>query len=235
MHEHVIEVNNVSFSYEKEEILKSISISFHAGDFVALIGPNGAGKTTLAKIILGMLKPTAGTIRTHVPADDSCRQTIGYVPQTYSFDRLFPAKVNELFSACEVGHDSSELLTALAINDLMDKQFIELSGGQKQRVMTALALLQHPKVLILDEPSVGVDMETNEQFFSFLARINQKNKTTIIIITHDIGLVSKYAKTVVCVNKNLSCQGSVSELGMLLKKTYGKENMVIHHHEGKSC
>jgi len=217
----VIEVDDVSFSYDKEMILSNISFSIDAGDFVGMIGPNGAGKTTLAKLLLGMLTPTGGSIRLLDGA------MMGYVPQRYSLDRNFPATVKELFTA--VSPDFWPIVHELEISDLLERQFVDLSGGQQQRVMIALALINNPKILMLDEPDVGVDIKAQEGFYKFLNKLNKKG-ITIIIISHDVGIIAKYAKSVLCINKSLCCYGPVSKMSSFVKNVYGEEFRIYHHH-----
>lgn len=217
----VIEVDNLSFRYDNELILSNISFSVEEGDFVGMIGPNGAGKTTLAKILLGMLRPSGGSIKM---ADDV---TMGYVPQRYSLDRNFPATVKELLES----NSSSfwPIVHELEISDLLSKRFVDLSGGQQQRVMIAIALVLNPKVLMLDEPDVGVDIKAQEGFYKFLNKLNKKG-ITIIIISHDVGIIAKYAKSVLCINKSLSCHGPVSKMSSFVKNVYGEEFRIYHHH-----
>lgn len=188
--------------------------------------------------MLGMLKAQSGTVRLFGKplAQFVSWGDVGYVPQRFNIDTHFPATVRELFESLPHIHDHDELFKALGIPELFEKRFIDLSGGQQQRVMTALALVKHPKLLVLDEPSVGVDAKTNEEFFEFLGNINKEKNITIIVISHDIGLISKYAKTVVCLNKDICCEGPIGNLDTYLVKVYGKKMQVIHHHHGdESC
>jgi len=217
----VIEVDNLSFRYDNELILSNISFSVEEGDFVGMIGPNGAGKTTLAMLLLKMLKPSEGSI------SFSEGVTIGYVPQKYSLDRNFPATVKELLESSSSGFLGT--VNELEISDLLHKRFVDLSGGQQQRVMIALALVSNPKVLMLDEPDVGVDIKAQEGFYKFLNKLN-KQGITIIIISHDVGIIAKYAKSVLCINKNLSCHGPVSKMSSFVKNVYGEEFRIYHHH-----
>lgn len=217
----VLSVNNISFRYDKELILSNISFSLEEGDFVGMIGPNGAGKTTLAKVILGMLKPSEGEVVLEGGA------SLGYVPQRYSLDRNFPATVRELLDS--VSPSFWPIVHELEIADLLSRQFIDLSGGQQQRVMIALALVSNPKILILDEPDVGVDIKAQEGFYRFLNKLNKKG-ITIVIVSHDIGIIAKYAKTVLCINKNLCCYGPVSKMSSFVKNVYGEEFRIYHHH-----
>ena len=197
-----IKISKLDFSYNGEEVLKNISFSIKEGDFVGIIGPNGSGKTTVIKIILGLLEPKNGSVKLFgTPIENFTNwKNIGYIPQKYSLDKNFPATVKELFSLVSKKTPSEDLLKKLGITKLLDKKFIELSGGQQQRVMTAMALINNPKLLILDEPSVGVDVKVQREFYKLLHNLSDDEGITIILVSHDISMISKYAKSVLCID-----------------------------------
>lgn len=188
----IIEVKNVSFSYDGQKILDDVSLNVHHGDYMGMIGPNGGGKSTLLKIILGLLKPSSGTIRLF-------SKNIGYVPQkATNFDVNFPATVQEVVSMGRFGKKG--LFRFLDGNDkkIIDKAIDEvgmspfqnhlignLSGGQQQRVFIARALASEPEIIILDEPTVGVDEQTQEQFYALLKKLNQQLRLTLVLVSHD--------------------------------------------------
>lgn len=226
----LVEISKMSFSYGNEYVLKDITFNIKEGDFVAIIGPNGSGKTTLIKLILGILKPDAGKV--NVFGEESFKLTdksmIGYIPQKYSIDKNFPATVEEII-LLKKSDNINEIVKLLNIDDLMKKKFLELSGGQQQKVLIALSLLSNPKLLILDEPTVGVDTKSQHDFYMLLKDLNKKGMT-IIIVTHDISLVSKYVKSVLCVNGSICCQGEACNAEKILKTVYGENYQIIHHH-----
>lgn len=225
-----ISTKEVCFSYEKVEVLHKISIDIKEGDFVALIGRNGSGKTTLLKLILGLLEPRCGKIEIlgKDSKDFSDWEKIGYVPQKTSIDKNFPATVEELLSLRE--NKLKEASKILKIDPLRKKKFNELSGGQQQKVLIAISLLSNPKLILLDEPTVGVDIKAQHDFYTMLKRLNSELGMTIILVTHDVGLISSYVKNVICLNGDMSCQGPVKQTEKLLTKVYGKD-FFIHRHD----
>ncbi len=226
-----IKVKDLSFAYNGFPVLEDISFSIQEGDFVAVIGPNGSGKTTLAKLLLGMLAPQKGTIQLfgNEISHEQVSKWIGYVPQKISIDKLFPATVDEILALN--GPLDHHLHQRLGIEAFHNKRFTELSGGQQQRVVIALALQANPKILILDEPSVGIDLKTQREFYALLKQLNDKENVTIMLITHDVGMIPSYCKSVLCINHKVCCYGPASETPELVKKTYGQLAVMHHHHE----
>ncbi len=215
-----ISFDHVSFSYGEENILNSIDFSIPDGDYLALVGPNGAGKSTLLKLLLGLLKPQEGCIQVFGHSIEKAKEhlDIGYVPQrVVSSDITLPATVEEVVrSACVAsrGFFSSLLekekffaekaMKQLGVLELRKKQVSQLSGGQRQRVFIARALARNPKILILDEPTVGIDTEVKEKFFELLDELHHVG-LTIIIVSHDIDIMKERAKTIVGVHRRLVC------------------------------
>lgn len=227
----MVQAEHLYFSYNKQDVLVDVSFSLPHGEFVALVGPNGSGKTTLIKLLLGLLAPDSGRIHifgTSVHEFEE-RHRIGYVPQHHAINKQFPATVRELLSL-KPSTDLKQVLAALEINDLLDKQFVSLSGGQQQKVLIALAFLSRPDLLILDEPTVGVDLKSQQEFYSFLRTMHRERGVSILLVSHDVGIISKYVTSVLCLNKSVCCFGAPHELPRMLSKAYGKE-MHIHHHD----
>ncbi|HLC91324.1 MAG TPA: metal ABC transporter ATP-binding protein [Candidatus Nanoarchaeia archaeon] len=214
----LISVSNLHFSYGENTILEDINVEIVEHDFIALIGPNGSGKTTLVKVLLGLLQPTSGEIFLSIP-----KEKIGYVPQRYTIDKTFPGTVEEILITKE-----GEAIKQTGIKDLLKKKFISLSGGQQQRVLIALALQGSPKLLILDEPTAGVDVQAQQAFYALLKQLNKKG-ITIILVTHEVGVLSSLVKKVLCINHRICCMGHPQDMPKLLKQMYGQH--FIHHHE----
>ncbi len=223
-----IELEDISFTYGNNVVLHNVSFKIENKDFVGIIGSNGSGKTTLLKIMLGLLKPSKGTIRIfNKTVEDAIKnKEIGYVPQRYNVDNNFPATVKELLSF----NGNKRVTSLLGINELLNKKFSELSGGQQQKVLIALSLRSNPKVLFLDEPTVGIDMTSQREFYDFLKKLSTQMKVAIVLVSHDIGVISKYVNKVILVSDKICIMGKTDEARSMLKKAYGEEFEVFHHH-----
>ncbi len=245
--ENIIEIKNVSFSYDGNEVLKNINLNIHKGDYLGIVGSNGSGKTTLLKIILGLLTPLSGSVKLF--GQDSFnfkdRQKIGYVPQKAThFDANFPATVTEVvlmgrYAKRGLFHRVTEedrvktatALTQVEMSDYKDRLISDLSGGQQQRVFIARALAAEPKILFLDEATIGVDKEAKHEFYTLLKRLNQELRLTVILVTHDIEGVANEAMHIACIDCTLFFHNSVEEY---LKETSSsrmreKEFRVLTH------
>ena len=210
MCEKIIEVSNLNF----ENILKNISLEIYKGDFVAITGPNGGGKSTFIKLLLGILEQTNGNIKLF----ENSKYQIGYVPQQASnIDIAFPATVDEIIKTAFANKNSlfktitkeeklniSSLMDLFEISNLKYKLITELSGGQKQRVMIVRALANNPKLLILDEPDIGLDKKSQKQFINSLKKINEKNRTTILFITHHLEEINEFITKKFNINQGLN-------------------------------
>ncbi len=240
-------VKNVWFAYDKKPVLKDINLIVQAGDFLALLGPNGAGKTTLLKIMLGLLRPTAGEVflfGTEIHAFKKW-ELIGYVPQTAThFDPLFPATVWEVVAMALLAKKKpwarfkegkkEGVLAALRVVGMEERKhepISRLSSGQQQRVFIARALVNQPRILFLDEPTTGIDAETHEQFYNLLHYLNLEKKITIILVTHDIGIVNRHVNKVACLQENLIYHGTHDEFcrSQVFKDLVSQGNHVISH------
>ncbi|WP_421662339.1 metal ABC transporter ATP-binding protein [Lysinibacillus telephonicus] len=223
MSETIIEMKNVSFQYEYTQVLNDISFKVKEGDFLAILGPNGSGKSTLLKLLLGIIKPMAGEIKLFGQPNDSFRERewIGYVSQkSNAFNSGFPATVEEVVKSGlskKVGlfkrmpKDAKErvhqTLKSVGMEKFSDRNIGQLSGGQQQRVFIARALISEPKVLILDEPTVGIDHENVQSFYDMLATLNKEQNITIILVTHDVDTVSNRISHVACLNQTIHFHG----------------------------
>lgn len=243
-----IEISNVNFNYGKEPILEDVSFCIARGDYLGIIGPNGGGKTTLLKIILGLIKPDSGTVKVFgqdIYKLKKERAHIGYVPQRSSqIDTNFPATVYEIVESGRTAlngilgslkqADKDAIENALKITEMgqyRNALINSLSGGQRQRVFIARALAGEPQILILDEPTVGVDIPSQEQFFKFLADLNHKYGLTIILVSHDIDVITKEVHSLLALNKKVIIQGKAKDLLTEdhLTKLYGTGINFTHH------
>lgn len=244
-----IELHNVSFQYDQNIVLKNISLQVKQGDFLAVLGPNGSGKSTLLKIILGLLKPTSGTVDLFglKSRDFKKREWLGYVSQkSNAFNTGFPATVYEVVQSGLVKKtglfknfpkDSfqrvEKALNSVGMIDFMNQSIGELSGGQQQRVFIARALVAEPKCLILDEPTVGIDHQHVQSFYNMLAELNREQNLTLILVTHDVDTVSSKISHVACLNQTIHFHGFKNEFNQLSDEDrqawYGHSVRKIHH------
>jgi zinc transport system ATP-binding protein len=222
----LVEVKDLSFNFGSTQVLSNISFSINKGDFIGLIGPNGSGKTTLIKLLLGLYKPLKGTIKINNNniASFSNWSKIGYVPQkATNFSDTFPATVQEVvltgclsqkrfpkrYSSKDI-NDALEFLKKVEMQDHAKKRIGELSGGQQQRVLIARALVTKPELLILDEPTTGVDQETQSKFYDLIGELN-KEGISILLISHDLERITRYVTKVASLNKTLNFYGTHKE------------------------
>jgi len=205
----LVEVDNVSVIFGKSVAVENVNINIYRGDILAIIGLNGAGKTTLLKAILGIYKPAAGSISVHT-------KRIGYVPQVLNFDRTIPLTVRELLQTYRNGtkkvKDIEEKLGLTGALHLIDKKVGDLSGGELQRVMLANALLSEPELLLLDEPTTGIDVIGEKSFFDIIKGLHDQYEMAIVLVSHDIHMVYRHATQIVCINRKVMCQGPPHEV-----------------------
>ena len=244
----VVSVTNLSYTYQVStnssalNVLNDISFSINEGDLLGVIGPNGAGKTTLFSCMLGLLKNYRGEIQIFgqdIRKNNSLvLQSIGYIPQQKSIEQGFPATVQEIVSLGLIGKrnlSKDKLAHALEMVDLSGqnhRRIGELSGGQQQRVLIAKALIHEPRLLILDEPTTGVDVKTQNKFYSLIKKLNQENNLSIIWASHDLNAVNKIASKVMCLNRNMFFHGETSEFfaNDELIRMYSESTMQLHMH-----
>jgi zinc transport system ATP-binding protein len=246
----IIEISEVSFSYSSEvEILKDISLAIHQGDYLGVIGPNGGGKTTLIKVMLGLLKPTKGTIKLFGTDLKRFKDwwKIGYVPQKAAyFDTNFPSTVSEVVSMGRypkkgffrgLNRTDKELIEQamenVGITHLKNRLIGRLSGGELQRTFIARALAAEPKIVFLDEPTAGVDLNAQEQFYSLLEKLNKELDLTLVLVSHDIDVVAHEATELACINQRLVYHGPPKEFikNDYLNSLYGKNvRFILHDH-----
>lgn len=238
----IVEIDRLSYAYSGNLVLDNISFTIDEGDILGIIGPNGAGKTTLFSCMLGLLDDYTGTIK--ILGEDIKKKNskvfkgIGYIPQKKIIEQNFPATVEEIVSLgiTTTGKVSKEKITlALETAGLLvqkDRRVGELSGGQQQRVLIAKAMVNNPKLLILDEPVTGIDLEMQNKFYSLLEKLNQENKITIIWASHDLDAVNRFATSVACINRSMFFHGKTYEFfeNPDLLKAYSESSMQAHMH-----
>lgn len=242
-----IEFRNVTFSYGATVVLEDISFRIEQGGYVGLIGPNGGGKTTLLKIMLGILRPTSGSVFIFGHDVVAAKQhfDIAYVPQkVLQADVWFPATVREVVESGRtarlgVGHrfqaeDHAAVRRAMEMTDvtkLQHRLIGSLSGGERQRVFSARALAREPKILVLDEPTVGVDAQSKKLFFHFLQSLHRDLGMTIVLVSHEIDVVAREVNHVICLNRRLACDVSAAEFVEhdYLKEIYGEDMKYVKH------
>lgn len=225
MSEPIIALRGVSFAYGRTPVLENVSLDIGARDFVALIGPNGGGKTTLMKLMLGLLRPTSGTVRLFGSTPPLRHKSIGYVPQNTHRNAEFPITVQEtvrsglLGMGCNTASPRSlqkiaEALEQVEMAAYAHRRLGDLSGGQRQRVLIARALVSDPELLFLDEPASNIDPAGQTQLYDLLHNLNDRR--TIVVVSHDLLALSQRVRSVVCVNRQAHYhQGNHIDAAML--------------------
>jgi len=235
----IIEIKNLTVQYPDVKALDDISFTVNQGDFLGIIGPNGAGKSTLFDSMLGLNTKYKGTIKffgEDIKKSKNYLKDLGYVPQKPIFEQNFPVTVSDVVRM-GLRNESDEnkideILQQLWIHELCNRRIGELSGGQQQRVFIAKALVNNPKILILDEPVTGIDQQSIELFYSILRELNSKQKITIIWSSHDLDAVNQLANHVACLNRTLFFHGESEKFFSddELVKQYSEASMQEHMH-----
>ena len=236
----IVDIENLTIDYSGIKALDNISFGIDEGDFLGIIGPNGAGKSTLFKCMLGLQTQYDGTIKVFgndIRDSKKYLLQIGYVPQKPVVDRNFPATIREVLSMSQNSSDPKKVEEALQkvwMHELADRRIGDLSVGQQQRVFIAKALVNSPKILVLDEPVTGIDQYNQDLFFQILGELNKKEKISIIWSSHDLDAVERLANKVACLNRTLFFHGVSEEFfsddEMLKKYSETSMQMHMHHH-----
>ncbi len=227
----ILELKNLSVEIEKNRILENINLEISEGEVTAIIGPNGAGKTILLKTLLGLL-PYKGEL--------SWRKgiKIGYVPQRMEIETDIPLTVREFFYLRNETGISDKKIKEVLRSVQLEEKILEaglggISVGQRQRVLVAWAVLSRPQVLLFDEPTADIDIHGQQSVYQMLHRLQDAMNLTIVLISHDLNVVYKYAQKVLCLNRRTICFGSPKEVfsPTHLMELYGGERAFYHHLE----
>ena len=241
-----IELTDVRVRLGELAVLRGVTLTVPTGQLVALIGPNGSGKTTLLRALLGLQAIEGGEIRLWGEAlSPRMLKRVGYVPQRLQLDRGFALSVRE-FLALKLEatrnwlwqtnrHTDQQLrgnLAELGVEALFDRPIAGLSGGQLQRVLIAFSLLSQPELLLLDEPTAGVDTPGEQSFYELISTIHRQRKITIVLVSHDLSMVHRHASWVYVLNGVICCEGTPTEVmnAESLKQAYGIHVSPYHHH-----
>ena len=239
----VVELEDVAFAHGADPVLDGVSLTVRRGEFLGLVGPNGSGKTTLLRVLLGLLAPTRGRVRLFGQDVRAFRQwwRVGYVPQRpAALAGGFPATVEEVVATglVAIGRASAaarprsprEALALVGMEHLAGRPIGRLSGGQQQRVFLARALVGRPELLVLDEPLEGVDAATQDRFYRLLRELRERDGLTVILVSHDVGVVSAEVTTLACLNRRLFFHGPPERLAPgTMAELYGFPVTTVRH------
>ena len=231
----MIDIRGLTVRYLDDPALTDVDLHIGERDFVGVVGPSGSGKTTLLRALTGAVEPTVGRV------DKPANLTIGYVPQLETVDWNFPVTVSECILMATRGRrlpwvtkqeraDMKRVLDRLGIGDLADRHIRQLSGGQQQRVFIARALLRRPQLLVLDEPTSGVDVRTRHDVLHLLRDLHHQG-LAIVLSTHDLNGMAAHLPRIVCLNGSVIADGPPRSVltADVLERTYGARMEVLEH------
>lgn len=237
-----VRLKDVWVKIDRKVILEGIDFWAEEGDFVGIIGPNGAGKTTLLKVILGLIEPVKGSVLVYGLPPEKGRWFLGYVPQHGTFNKDFPLRVLDVVLMGRLRGKGpfrgfskqdqervEEVLRLLEVYHLKDRLISTLSGGELQRVLIARALASEAKVLLLDEPTSNVDIPFETEFFELLQNLRKQKGLTILLVTHDVGVLSQYVEKIACLNRRMYYHGTKEIRPEELEAVYGCPVDLIAH------
>lgn len=245
--EKIFEAKNIFFAYDEKYILENVSLDIFKGDFLGIVGPNGSAKSTLLKLMLGILKPGQGKVTLLGSPLERFKDwgKIGYISQRVrEFNSAFPATVEEVVGAnlySQMGYfkflgkkDKEKIRQALEVVNMAEyqKQLIgNLSGGQQQRIFIARTLISNPEVIFMDEPLVGVDINSQEQFYGLMEKLNKELGITLVMVSHDIGVITNRANRVACVGNRQVFLHDTKDFNEqeYIKEVYGENSSLLHH------
>jgi len=235
-----VQIDGLWFSYDSQVVLRDVNLRIQPTERVCIVGPNGGGKTTLLKLILGLLRPTRGTVRVFGRTPEQARRRVGYTPQHAVFDPSFPASVLDVAIMGRLSKTrpwgpfrradraaATEALREVGMYELRKRSFSQLSGGQRQRVLIARALASRPDLLLLDEPTANLDVGVEQELYELLGRLGER--LTVVVVSHDIGFVSELVNKVVCVQSTVAVHPTSELTGDLMRDLYGHDIRLVRH------
>lgn len=225
--QNILEVKNLTVSFDNEKVIDNLSFNLKKGENLVVVGPNGAGKTVLLRTLIGMV-PFSGEIKWQENIK------IGYVPQKILPEKNVPLSIEEFFNFKKITSEQiSQCLKSVGINDLsiLKKKIGVISSGQLQRILIAWSLIGEPEILLFDEPLAGIDIEGEETIYNLLGKIEKERNLAMILITHDLSVVYKFADSVLCLNKKAICYGPPRKTltAESLSQLYGGEIKIYPH------
>lgn len=232
----ILDVRDCAVVIDRQTLLSGVSFTVRKGEALAVIGPNGAGKTLLFKALLGLV-PFSGTVAWQPDL------RIGYVPQKFPVDKTVPLTVREFFLLKAkrlwfpdprfLNHLSHELSLVGLPEDVLERRVGELSGGQLQRLLIGWAMVDHPEVMLCDEPTAGIDVGFEETVYHLLQRLQKERNTTVLLISHELNIVYRYADQVLCLNREMLCHGKPHEVlnPQDLARLFGEGGFYAHQRE----
>lgn len=246
-----VEVQDLHVRLGGTPVLRGVNLRIEAGRMVALIGPNGSGKTTLLRCLLGLQEPHSGSVRLlqEGPPDPSLLRRIGYVPQRLQLDPGFMLTVREFLAirrpvtaswfwrpSRRIDERLHSAVAEMDVTRLLDRPVAGLSGGQLQRVLICSSLLNEPDLLLLDEPTAGVDTPGEADFYGLIAEVHRRRRLTVLLVSHDLSMVYRHASRVYALNGVICCEGAPEEVmnAESLKQAYGIHFTPYHHHHPHS-
>jgi len=238
----IISIKGLRVCQGEHAVLEDINLDLEAGDFLGLIGPNGGGKSTLLKVMLGLIKPDRGDVKIFGLPPSAARSRMGYLPQKTVFDHSFPVKAQDVvlmgrYSRTGIFHRydradrdaARRALEAVGMADRADREIGALSGGEQQRVFVARSLVSDPRLLLLDEPTSGVDSAQQKEFYDLLCHLNRDLCIAIVLVSHDVTAISTYVSKIACLNQRLYYHGSRELSSDEIEKAYGCPVEMIAH------
>lgn len=229
----ILKLNNLTLGYGQKKVIKNINVTINEGDYIYIIGDNGVGKSTFIKGLIGQIKPISGGI---IFNKNIKRNDIGYIPQLNTAMQNFPASVNEIVLSGTLNNNifnirynkeakslTDNVLKELNIYNLKNKCFKELSGGQQRKVLLARAMTSTSKILIMDEPTTGLDPKATQNFYELIKKLNNEKKITVIVVSHDMKAAAKYADNVLHLHSDGYCFGDASSFKNNIIKEYFSE------------
>lgn len=231
--ESLLQATELTLEREGRTLLQQVSLEIARGEIVTIIGPNGAGKTTLLRVLLGMVKPTQGTVQRRPNLQ------IGYLPQRVKVDPILPLNVRRMMTLT-ARYGETEIVAALELTGaayLLESPVVNLSGGEFQRVMLARALLRNPELLVLDEPVQGVDYLGETEMYRLIGEIRERYGCAVLMVSHDLHVVMASTDRVVCLDHHICCQGHPADVSSHPEylRLFGQGEGVLavysHHHD----